>query len=179
MHRWGDEWTEQYGADLDDAVRYIGLTLLRWRVPVRDYKEKFGTVRVYTGLGWSFLHDMTHPGHAYRRYKWDWVWRLSCKSCGAWWWSPIARVSFAIHRRIYRRVYGNAVRMWPHLCTEILCMADWRELLKGLVSPAHCTHGHVWERDTGRECGVCGADLPPAGDSLRSETAQLRSETAQ
>ena len=172
MHAWGDEWFEGHGAELNEAVLYLGTTLRKWRIPVRDYKEKWGTARVYCSLGWGCLHDMTHPGHCFRRYKWDWVWRLSCKSQYAWWWWPIMAASSAIHKRIYRKVYGNAVRRWPHMAAEILSMADFRELLEGLVPPETCSHSEVWHSmdGHGREtqtCGVCGKDL------MRSESEDV------
>ena len=153
-HLWGEEGFDWNG--LNGAIDYISGRLRRWRVPVLQSKEKYGTCRIYTGLGWSSLHDMTHPGHAFRRYKWDWVWWLSGKSWGAWWWRPVARASGWVHARVYRAAYAGAVRRWPHLAAEILEDADCRKLLVGIVDPAACEHGSVWESDEGRQCGVCG-----------------------
>lgn len=155
QHMWGDEDFDWAG--LNDAIDYIVKRLRRWRIPVRDSKEKYGTARIYLSLGWSSLHDMTHPGHCARRYKWDWVWRLSCKSWGAWWWRPIMAVSGRIHATVYRAAYAGAVKRWPHLAAEILSNADYCELLVGIVDRKTCRHDDsVWESNEGKQCGVCG-----------------------
>jgi len=63
MHTWGDEDFDWAG--LNDAIEFIATRLKRWRVPVRDFKEKYGTARIYLSLGWSTPYDFTHPGHAW------------------------------------------------------------------------------------------------------------------
>ncbi len=130
MHNWGDENVDWPG--IYAAARFIGTSLVRWgRVGVRDYKEKYGTVRVYCSLGWAQLHSITHPRHCYARYpQWLWRWdvyhgsRLIPFLCN---WAVIP-----YHKWLYRRVYAQAVRRWPHLKAEILSAADFHELLVGL-----------------------------------------------
>jgi hypothetical protein len=74
MHNWGDEKVDWEG--IEDSAEFIGLNLRKWgRIGVRQYKEKFGTVRVYCHLGWSSFHDITHPGHCFSRYP-KWLWCL-------------------------------------------------------------------------------------------------------
>lgn len=126
MHTWGDEDVDWEG--INAAAEYIGLTLRKWwRVPVRDYKEKFGSVRVYCRLGWYQFHDITHPGYVYSRYP-DWLWYLDCyygnRIC-----SILNWVVIPIHSLVYGWMYHRAVRRWPHLRREILSCADYRELL--------------------------------------------------
>jgi hypothetical protein len=132
MHLWGDKDVDWDG--INDAADYIGLTLRKWRVPVRGWKEKYGTVRVECDLGWASLHDITHPGHCYMRYRSKLLIALSNAMSRAWWWRPVFHLSRTIHKRVYRRVYRNAVRRWPHLAREILDMADHQELLHGLAN---------------------------------------------
>lgn len=129
MHSWGEEGVDWPG--ISDAAAFIAVYLRRWgRVDVRDYKEKFGTVRVYCSLGWHQLHSITHPGYCYSRYP-QWLWKLDCYH--GW---KIARVLNVVvvpfHRWLYRRAYRLAVEKWPHLRKEILNGADWREILQGL-----------------------------------------------
>lgn len=129
MHNWGDEsvdWDGIYG-----AARFIAARLRRYRVNVRDYKEKYGTVRVYCSLGWSQLHSITHPGHVWCRYP-KWLWILDCRYgsriipflCN---WAVIP-----FHCWLYRDTYRRAVEKWPHLRDEIVTAADFHELLEGL-----------------------------------------------
>jgi len=127
-HRWGDTDVDWDGVSL--AARYIGTRLRRYRIGVAQYKEKWGQVRVYCSLGWRQVHDITHPGHAYGRYP-KWLWNLDCRLGYLIVW-PLNWVVVPFHKWIYRQTYAKAVQKWPHLRDEILCAADFDELLKGL-----------------------------------------------
>lgn len=128
MHSWGEDNVDFEG--INDAAEYIYMYLKRWKVPVRDYKEKYGTVRVYTGLqwerGWLFMH-LLKPNHVYYRFP-RWV-----RTVDYWipchWLNPLIRPFYCW---LYRRAYRNAIRKWPHLKKEILSGCDYWELLKGL-----------------------------------------------
>jgi hypothetical protein len=129
MHNWSDTKIDWKG--IEDAARYIGLNLRRWgRVPVRDYKEKWGTARVYCSFGWYSIHDITHPGYAWIRYKRNGLmWHLNY----ARWISPAFTILNMVIRPyqqwLYTYFYGRALRKWPHLRLEILSGADYSELL--------------------------------------------------
>ena len=130
MHNWGDKNIDWVG--ISDSARYIGHNLRRWgRVSVRQYKEKFGTVRVYCSLGWFSFHHITHPGHMFSRYP-KWLWKFDCKIG-----SVIVPFLFnwfimPYHKWLYKKLHKDMVIKYPHLKEEILCMADYDELLKGL-----------------------------------------------
>jgi len=116
--------------DAYDAARFIGLRLRRWgRIHVSQYKVKWGTVRVYCSFGWYSFHGITHPGYAYSQYP-KWLWRLALDT------GPLIRMFnwlvVPYQQWLYRRTYAQAVKRWSHLRAEILCAADWPELLKGL-----------------------------------------------
>jgi hypothetical protein len=129
MHQWGDPGVDWRG--ISDAACFIGSWLRKWgRLPVMDWKEKWGTVRVYTGFGWYQVHCITHPGHHYSRYP-QWLWELDCRY-GHHLMPPINWLVIPIQERLYRWRYRQALRRWPHLREEILNGADWPELLKGL-----------------------------------------------
>lgn len=128
MHIWGDTGVDWKG--IESAAEYIYDYLLRWHVPVRDYKEKYGTVRVYTGLHWDrgwLLNHLFYPNHVYYRFP-MWVRKMDC-----WipthWLNPILHPFFCW---LYRRAYKNSITKWPHLREEILSGADYSELLGGL-----------------------------------------------
>lgn len=130
MHTWGDESVDWAG--INDAASFIAQYLIsRGRVNVRDWKEKFGTVRVYCSLGWYQFHSITHPQYMYSRYP-GWLWKLDCyygsrtvQFLTGWFVLPY-------HRWLYRRAYRLAVGKWPHLRREIIGAADYHELLTGL-----------------------------------------------
>ncbi len=130
MHYWGDKDVDWEG--ISDSARYIGQNLQKWgRVDVRQWKEKYGTVCVYCSLGWYQFQSITHPGHMFRRYP-EWLWKLDCRIG-----SKIVPFLFnwfiiPYHKWLYRKLYKDMVQKYPHLKEEILCTADYDELLKNL-----------------------------------------------
>lgn len=127
MHDWGNDKVDWKG--ISEAAEYIALNLRKWgRVGVTDYKEKYGTVRVYCNFGWYQLHSITHPGWAYSQYP-KWLWSLDCLYL-----SRIVRYANPLiipyQIWLYKYLYGRALRKWPHLRLEILSGADYNELFK-------------------------------------------------
>lgn len=134
MHHWGDEGVDWDG--INDAAQYIGVGLRKWgRVDVRQYKEKYGTVRVYCSLGLMWWPQLTHPGYVYIQWpRWfDFISYAHSR------WNPFYLALCAanlvvvpFHKWLYRRYYRQAIKKWPHLRQEIRCCADFPEVLKGL-----------------------------------------------
>jgi hypothetical protein len=129
-HLWGEDNFDWDG--LDFAIEYIGVNLKRWgRVAVRDYKEKWGCARIYCSFGFNSLHSITHPGHCFSRYP-KWLWNIDCLYLSRiipflfnWWLVPY-------QTWLYRKLYSDMVKTFPHLKEEIVCCADYDELLIGL-----------------------------------------------
>lgn len=128
-HHWGEEGVDWEG--INDAAEFLRTYMLKRKLPVLQAKEKFGTVRVYCSFGlWGF-HGIWYPGHAF--YRWD-GWRrwldytigMKIMNFCNWLWIK------KWHAKVYREAYRQAVEKWPHLSDEILCAADWDELLVGL-----------------------------------------------
>jgi hypothetical protein len=127
MHMWGDEGVDWKG--INEAAEYIGKTLAKYaRIQVAQYKEKFGTVRVYCSFGWYQLHDITHPEYHYNQYP-KWLWNIDCL-----FFSKLIKlinpIVCKIHKWYYKRTYRKAVEKWPHLKKEILYGADYTNLLR-------------------------------------------------
>lgn len=126
LHDWSNDKVDWKG--ISDAASYIYNYLKRWRVPVRDHKEKYGTVRVYTGLGWErgwLFQHLLYPNYIYYQFP-QWVRRIDYMiPCH---WLNVILVPF--YKYLYTRAYGNALRKWPHLRAEILRGADFNELLQ-------------------------------------------------
>ena len=131
MHVWGEDidW-----AGINKCAEYIGRNLRKWgRVDVRDYKEKYGTVRVYCSLGWQSLFSITHPGWVSYKVagypKWLMTFDIYVLS------RIIPYLNYLIlpyHKWLYRKLYKDCVKKYPHLREEILACADFDELLKDL-----------------------------------------------
>jgi replicative DNA helicase Mcm len=85
------------------------------------------SVRIYCSLGWTCLHDITHPGYVRYHYP-KWLIYLDI-----YYLSKIVRllnfIVVPIHKLVYKLTYKKAVDMFPHLKKEICCCADFIELL--------------------------------------------------
>lgn len=139
MHSWGDEDVDWKG--IDDAAYYIAHWLKTWvRMPIQDYKEKFGTVRVYCGFGWYGLYPIWRP--SYHWYPKWWPMRLDFWIANTWLWTQLNRVVVKVQQRAYAWRYKKAVQKWPHLYKEIVSAADYGELFEGVV-PGY-KHSDYW-----------------------------------
>ena len=124
MHYYGDEDFDAWD-DVDNAAAYIGQFCRSWgRIQVRQYKEKFGTVRVYCSLYCQCLHDLIFPGYCHVRSPYV-LWTFPILR-------PFHKAVFLYQKFIYRLAYKNAIKKWPAIHEEILCAADFGEYLKGL-----------------------------------------------
>lgn len=129
MHTWGDGW--EHWDDLWEAERMCEKLARRYRLPARQIKEKFGTLRCYCSLGYYSLHSLTHPCHMYCRYP-RWLWVLNCDwlTASKWYWRWFVTIpSVWLHRILYKRMYRKLVEKYPHIEAEITCAADFPELL--------------------------------------------------
>lgn len=130
MHDWSDNTFDWKSLAL--AERMLEKTLKFYRVPVRDIKEKWGTLRCYTGLGWTSLHSIAYPGYMYSQFP-GWLWKLDVYyGYDLLRYTGIAYLSYKLHCWAYRRGYKKILKAFPHLREEILICADFPELLKGL-----------------------------------------------
>lgn len=154
MHSWSDRDVDWGG--INDAARFIALRLRFWRVDVRDYKEKWGTVRVYCSLGIGWWPQLTHPGHVFLRWPrcLDFIAYGSYKK-----WSPLYwllrllnLVVVPFHKWLYVSTYAAARKRWPHLAQEIYRCADYYELLGAEVDE---TSGIIWWPEWDQRLEVC------------------------
>mgnify|MGYP001588249460 CR=1 FL=1 len=147
MHLWGDETVDWGG--IDAAARFIGEGLRFWRIDVRQWKEKYGTVRVYCSFGFPWWQSLTHPGHVWCRWpRW-----LDFITYAHSWYNPfyftlrlLNLVVIPFHVWLYKFYYRKACRKWPHLREEILRGADYYELLGASV-----TNQQIWWPELGDE----------------------------
>lgn len=135
-HMWGEkdfDWDSLY-----KAIHYLDKQLKFWLIPVRDIKEKFGQLRCYCQLGWTSIHDLTHPGHAYIRYRKDGLlYRLNYSLIVNQVFHWLNYIVVPFHKWAYHRAYAKTVAKFPHLRGEITLAADYVELLQDLV-PEEC-----------------------------------------
>lgn len=131
-HSWGDGWP--YWDDLHNAIDFFGTSMRFWRVPMRDYKEKFGQLRCYWSPGWTSCHDVTHPGHAYIRYKkGSLAYHLQySKLVNRIFQVALYPLSRTFHIWAFRRCIRKTIAKWPHLRGELTLAVDFSELLEDL-----------------------------------------------
>lgn len=144
MHSWGAEGVDWKG--IDDAAHWIATQLIRWgRVPVTQYKEKFGTVRVYCGFGIYGIYGLWRPHYCWYP-KW-WPMRLDFWLAGTRLFKAINNFVVPLQQKLYAHVYKRAVQKWPHLYDEIVSQADYGELFEGVV-PGY-KHSDYWRTVNG------------------------------
>lgn len=138
MHDWSDETVDWDG--INAAAQYLGVGLRTYfRIAVADWKEKFGTVRVYCHFGWNSFYSVWRPSHHWIPKWYPYYLDLLISR-------PILWVINPLVRRVqiwgYVLMYKNAVEKWPHLRDEILSAADWGELFEGKI-PGY-RHSDYW-----------------------------------
>lgn len=90
------------------------------------------SLRCYTGLGWTSLHSIAYPGYIYSQFP-DWLWKFDVNyGYNILKYTGLAYLSYKLHCWAYRRGYAKIVKKFPHIREEILCCADYDELLEGL-----------------------------------------------
>lgn len=141
MHSWGDEDVDWNG--INDAAYYIAHWLKTWtRLNVLDYKEKFGTVRVYCSFGWYGVYSIWRPSYCWYP-KW-WPMRADMWIGNTFLFRLLNRLVIKVQHKAYAWRYKKAVEKWPHLRDEILSMADYGELFEGTV-PGY-VHSDYWRK---------------------------------
>lgn len=130
MHSWGN-WPDKKFRMVDDAAGFIGVGIRRWgRIGVTQWKEKFGTARVYCRFGWSSFYSIWRPHYCWVP-KW---WPYSLDLTVSRYLMPVLnKIVVPIQTHIYRWFYRRAIQKWPSIKKEIIYGADFPELLKGLL----------------------------------------------
>jgi len=129
MHNWGDESVDWGG--INDAARFIAVNLRRWgRIAVTDYKEKYGTVRVYCHFGFDCFHSIWRPSYLWIHPKWPYKLDLRLSKYVM----PILnKIIVPWQIFIYRNFYRRAINKWPHLYKEIVSCAAHGQLFEGHI----------------------------------------------
>lgn len=167
MHYWGDKGVDWKG--IDDAAEFLGDYCARWGRFRGQTKEKYGTVRFYTTMGYLSLHSLIFPGYVYSQFP-KWLRTLDIYVI-----SPVLRFLFGrIWGKwqvfIYRRAYVLALKKWPHLRKEILRDMDHVDLLDGHEDIKMCWSPIQWnEKDKKR----LGPVLIKAIDDLKAKINKL------
>lgn len=128
-----DEYYDDYDGETevlcDIAAYEIGKFLLKWgRIPVRQTKAKFGTVRVYCSFGYYSFHCFFNPQHIFVRWP-KWLYGIDLQISS--YIMPILnKIVIPYQQFIYRRAYERAVKRFPTITGNILCCADFPEVLE-------------------------------------------------
>lgn len=127
-HNWSEEDFDWKG--LSEAIHYITTYLRRYGKIMAHGKEKYGTARIYCHFGYLSLHGLVYPAYVSNQFP-KWLWNFDCEYI-----APVLRKLFEKsfvkwQMFIYNRAYQNALKKWPTLREEILCDADYLELIKG------------------------------------------------
>lgn len=128
MNRWGDKSVDWKG--ISEVVLYFHDYSRRYGRLGGDVKEKYGTVRFYVQFGYLSLHGLVYPGYVRNQFP-AWLWKLDLNVL-----TPVLQFFFERlfvfwQKKVYGRMYLNALKRYPHLEREILCAADYPEFIEG------------------------------------------------
>ena len=126
MHEWGETGVDWRG--INDAAEFIGEYCRKWGRIGTSSKEKYGTVRVYTDIGYISLHSLVYPGRVHNNFP-SWLWNLDIDYIGPALNKIFGRLFIRWQERVYYKAYKKAIYKWPHLRAEILVCADHLDLL--------------------------------------------------
>jgi hypothetical protein len=131
MHTWGDDFDF---SGVENAAEFIAEYIAKYgRIIVMQYKEKFGTVRVYCSVGFNCFYSLLNPRKIYINPKWPYLLDLKISA----FLSPLMNfVLRPLQKYVYRRAYKLAIKKYPHLKEEILYSCDYPEFLGGLIEKA-------------------------------------------
>lgn len=127
FHVWGDEdfdWKS-----LGEAIDLMHCFMSKWgRIGV-DSKEKYGTARLYINWFDGSLYSMVKPGYYY--YRWpNWFHVIdynvirNISNC-----TGFTYIFRKYQEKIYSLAYKKAIKRWPSIEEEIVCCADYPELI--------------------------------------------------
>lgn len=116
------------------ALWFVVKNLMRWgRINVSDWKEKYGSLRVYCTFGWYEFHTLVHPGRKYVTWP-TWVRTIDIKLTEVILERlKLSLVVFAWQKLIYNVVYHLAFRLFPDQALKLYLGMDYPE--------------HLWSRD--------------------------------
>jgi hypothetical protein len=135
MRKWEDEDFDWKG--LNDCIYYISYYCRKYARLGGDAKEKYRQVRFYAHFGNLCLHSIVYPGYVYNQFP-KWLWNIDCKYIGPALQFCLEKPFVKWQMFIYSRAYTNAVHKWSHLRAEILCGADYLDLLPKFTHTTTC-----------------------------------------
>lgn len=128
MHTWDEKDFDWFA--LDKAGYLISKVLKAGRIGC-NYKEKYGTLRLYSYFYNGSLHSLCYPGYHYNRFpKWLWhldVWYIQriCSRIGLRW------LIFQFQKPFYTFAYLLAMQKYEHIREEICVDAEYPNLIIG------------------------------------------------
>src|ERR1700677_1913581 len=136
-HEWGEEGFDWNG--LDDAGRIVQDACRRYGRFGGQVKEKWGCLRFYAHFSGFSLHAIFYPGYVYCQFP-KWLWNLDC-TLSRTVFKPLHGVTYWWQTKVYNWAYQLALKKYPHLRDEILCDADFPELITGGME----VHNKYWK----------------------------------
>lgn len=139
-HDWSDEnfpWSQ-----LSDAIDIIRNITYKYGRFGGQIKEKFGCVRFYVHFFDGTLHSLLYPGHSYVRARRFYYWIDLPILSKFFKYTGVGKLILWWQQKIYNIAYQKAIAKYPHLKDEILCDADYPELIDGGLE----VHSKYWEK---------------------------------
>lgn len=144
-HDWSEKDFDWKG--LNDCLTILYRIARRYGRLGGDIKEKWGQARFYARFGHLSLHTLVYPGYVYNQFP-DWLWRLDCAIIGPSLRFLFERLFARWQMKAYNTAYQRCLKKYPHLRAELLCGADWPELIRGATrKEGNITYILGWDGD--------------------------------
>lgn len=130
MHEWGDDWFEEHGNKLNDAILYIMRTWVKWGRIGTHGKEKYGTFRDHPYFWDGGLHTIIWPGYVrimshFVYFKLDrYVINPLTKYTG------LHRLGLWYQAQVYNYAVQKMCKKYPEITEELVRDLDGYELIK-------------------------------------------------
>lgn len=148
MHLWGDEWFEQYGDDLNNAIKSVEQRMHKWAHVEVCGKEKYGTYRDEYFRMWD--GSMTQIFLGYRAtYKWNIIYKIMwhidhylipVKKTKFGWlkkgladfnhWIGLTKLVWKWQAKMVNKAFQVTCKEYPNVIDELIVDVDCYEMIK-------------------------------------------------
>lgn len=148
MHKWGDEWFEKNGANLDDAIYYVMETWTKYGRIGTHGKEKFGVFRDHSCFWDGGIHDLLYPGYSRVVHKWLYFYVDEYAVKPFMRYTGLLRVGLWWQAQVYNYAIQQACKKYPNIVDELVSDLEKYELIKpGIFGPVDGVkiHNKYWK----------------------------------
>lgn len=129
-HYWGDDWFEEHGHKLDEAISYIMRTWKRYGRIGTHGKEKYGTFRDHPYFWRGDIHGLIFPGYVWVKYPWLYFYVDRYVTMPLTKYTGILKLGLWWQKQVYNYAIQKMCRKYPEITDELVSDLDGYEFVK-------------------------------------------------